>query len=174
MNSFFRVFFGAILGLVVFQNTAHAACKMPVAPTTLSNFLKNPEGILTSQGTKNDALVWRVRIFASAGYASLKELEKLGTKANLAQKNSFGEGLARAHSACSARDGEIARRIEDAVRKMADRDITRAYLKILMGGESNPSIVSQKEDDSSKRNTLGFEDTIKLQRDMPLGSTKFK
>lgn len=163
-----------ITGFIAFENAAHSACVIPVTSSTLSHFLKNPNALLVSQGAKGDSLIWRTRIFASASFASLKALEKLSSKANLTQKNEMGEGFARAHSACSARDGEISHRIDDAIRKIADRDITRAYLKSLTGGESKSSLFPAKDDDTPARNTLGFEDTIKLQRDMPSGSTKFK
>ena len=166
---------GLILGVFSFQGSVHAACIVPVTSTTMSHFLRSPEGLLISQGTKNDSLVWRVRTFAAASFASLKALEKLPPKANLVQKIAIGEGLARAHSACSARDGEVSHRIDDAVRKIADRDLTRAYLRFLTGGEDKNSLIPpQKEDDALRRNSLGFDETIKLQRNMPSGGIKFK
>ncbi len=166
---------GLMLSVFSFHGAAHAACIVPVTSTTMSHFLRNPEGVLISQSIKNDNIAWRIRIFASASFASLKALEKLPSKANLMQKAAIGEGLARAHSACSARDGEISHRIDDTVRKIADRDLTRAYLKFLTGGEDkNSSTLSQKENDAPRRNSLGFDQNVKLQRDMPSGSTKFK
>jgi hypothetical protein len=156
---------------LITMNDIHAACIVPVSSETISHFIKDPSGVLLSHTNRNDNIIWRVRMFATAGIGSLKAIEKAIPSANLVQKTAIGEGLARANTACNARDGEISHRINDVVRRGADRDVTRAYLKSLTSGEEHHTT---PKDDAVQRKTVDLEGAVKLQRDLPYYVSKFK
>jgi hypothetical protein len=157
-------------------NNAHSACIVPVSSDTVSHFIKDPSAVLLSHTNRNDNIALRVRVLATAGIGSLKAIEKAIPKANLVQKTAIGEGLARANTACNARDGEISHRINDVVRRVADRDVTRSYLKSLTGGQEphSPVPYAPITDDSVQRKNVVLEGAVKLQRDPPSYTSKFK
>jgi hypothetical protein len=162
-----------LLFFTSYIQTGNAACLVPTTSTSIDHFVKDPSSLLVSNNNKTETIVWRTRIFASASLKSLKAIEKIVPKANLVQKIAIGEGMARANSACSARDGEISHRINDTIRRISDRDVTRSYLKFLTGGE-NKGFTSPKEDEIFRHNSLGFDSNVKLIREIPSTITKFK
>ncbi len=166
-----RSVISALLICFINLESVHAACIVPITAETLSHFIKDSGAVLFSQANRNDNIIWRVRMFATAGIKSLKAIEKIIPKANLSQKIAIGEGLARANIACNARDGEISHRINDVVRRVADRDVTRAYLKSLTG-DIEPHISTIEAPVQHKN--VGLEGSVKLQRNSPLSISKFK
>lgn len=111
---------------------ASADCRRPVNQSYLDGLSRNPSVLLQNTGTGDRDLMFRVQMLATASVGSLRDVMRAAPRATPAQKAVIGEGLGRAAGACITRYGDISRRITDAVRRLGDRDVTRAFSAFLL------------------------------------------
>jgi hypothetical protein len=97
----------------------------------LRDYAQNPSDVLRNMPEGGDNLIWRVRTIAAAGPRGLKIVSHLFRLANLKQKLSIGEGLARAASSCEALNSEVTTSIADMLRGSSDDDVIRAFTRFL-------------------------------------------
>jgi hypothetical protein len=119
-----------------YENARGAAyqCRLPVKAADLLDYAENPEDMLKNTPNGGDKLTWRIRTVATAGPQGLKIVGRVFRLANTGQKESIGEGLARAASTCESLNSEVTTHIADVLRASGDREIIRAFTKFLSNG----------------------------------------
>ena len=126
----------ALAVALVWGTAATSACLEPIGYDTVQRFADQPDALLKQSPQTDAELIYAVRRLAVSSIAALRGIEKIAPKATLKQKEDIAEGLARANGACISRSGEIAHRIDDTVRRLADRDITRVYVRFLTSDDT--------------------------------------
>jgi hypothetical protein len=130
-------------------------CRLPVKADVLLDYAQNPADVLRDMPNGGDTLIWRVRAIATAGSEGLKIVGRLFELANLNQKQSIGEGLARAASACEALNSEVTTRIADMLRGSGDQAVIRVFTRFLSNteaeGAAGPAEPAEARDGAATR-----------------------
>ena len=146
----------------------HAACVERLQQDFIDDFLENPRRLLEHHPQGGSGLTWAVRTLSVVNPDTLKAVTRVVLFANLQQRNAIGNGLARAALACDARSPETSRRITDAVSKMADADVVRAYRQAFSFEQSHLP-TADPDDNQNRRSGVGIEHGLG-RKDMPLGN----
>ena len=139
---------------------ARSACLEPISYETVQRFADQPDALLKQSPQTDAELIYAVRRLAVSSIAALRGIEKIAPKATIKQKEDIAEGLARANGACISRSGEIAHRIDDTVRRLADRDITRVYIRFLTSDDTPPP--PEEPPAAPEKSKLGFGKDVSL------------
>jgi hypothetical protein len=125
---------------------------LPVKTEDILDFAQNPRDALKGAPNGGDILIWRVRTIATAGREGLKIVDRMIRLSNLNQKQSLGEGLARAAVACEILNSEVTTRIADMLRGSADEEVIRAFTTYLSSTtETEPSDAVAPPESNAKR-----------------------
>lgn len=141
------------LGFAVLPSAALAApCVVDAGAGGVQAFLESPDSLWRSETSSTKNIMLGARNFAKSP-KTLQALSQAASRANAAQRAEIGEGLAGAFLDCVIGDAPAARRISDAVRRLSDDALTRAFRRKIgdVSGEGPPHLVLPPSEASADR-----------------------
>lgn len=123
-------------GWIGLASAAHAACTLPGPRPSrfeITNLVEDPRRLLTRHPGGGSTLAFEVQSLAVASQETLSVVLKAVRAATPEQRQAIGLGLRRAAVYCLPKDASVAKRIDEGVQRLGDREVTLAY-----AGASDP------------------------------------
>lgn len=148
-----------ILGAaILLPGAAEAACASKAAPSYVAEFMTNPRGLIARHPNGGDELAFEINALVVAKVETLAAVEAVVPSATRPQRAAIGQGLARAKASCLSGTFPLPRRVDDVVRRIADRDVTRGFAALTIDDEprAQPPALTTEAPPEEPRRSLGL------------------
>lgn len=147
-----------LLAAVVLAGPAQARCSdrpLSQVEPMIKSFLIRPEGILERHPGGSSLMSSEIREMVSTNPTLLDPVMKLLRTASRPQRRSIGIALGSAARRClTASDASTARRIQEAVRRQSDSELSAGFISVYAEDAAMPSLLP-KADNPEALNSLG-------------------